>query len=91
MSAPRCLQCKAPISKRTEQVDFAHNDPNPPKNKAECQKRTNLEVVAVRYWRHGHVMHFSTWDGVSYSDLHFCKRSCAEAFGRRAANAGVRI
>lgn len=87
----RCLFCGGPIPKKTESVDFSHNDPDAPKNKAECERRTNLPVVAVRYWRHGHVMSFSTWDGESYIHPHFCKKECAQLFGWRAARAGFRL
>lgn len=65
-----------------------------PEDKAACQRLVNEKVMAIKYhnvFQNGEVVGreiwwFSTWDGVSYVDLFFCKGPCATAFAYMVAN-----
>ena len=89
MTRPRCAGCNKPLAKKTESVTFWINNNDAPRNKAECQARTNHQVVSLRYGVGGQVMSFSTWDGESYEGP-FCSGTCAQVFARWALNQGVR-
>jgi hypothetical protein len=70
---------------------FDSSDPRRPRTLADCQRFTNSRVHRVNGYLAGVVSSFTAWDGESYISPHFCKNSCAERFGRRAAAMGVRI
>lgn len=93
MSRPSCLNCGKPIAKRTETVGFWHNREDAPRSLDDCKRRTNAQVVSVRYWPDGKVQQFTTWDGRSYDPRfgHFCRNECAGLFAWKAANKGVRL
>lgn len=93
MTRPRCLFCSALIPKKTESVEFWHNAEDAPTSMEECRRRTNHEVVSLRYWPSGKVRSFSTWDGKSFDPRfgHFCKGECAAMFGWRMADRGARL
>jgi hypothetical protein len=66
-----------------------------PKNKADCQKLTNRQVVAVKYGAHvrgdyyeHRVRAFSDWDGESYDDPFFCNGDHAKRLGYLMADGG---
>ena len=92
---PLCRCCGNPIRKHTETVQ----PKEVLKNKADCQRVSNYQVVSVSYrdvWSddpdtgervrsRGTVFCFTTWDGITYEDEFFCTGSCAQRFGRFAA------
>lgn len=60
-----------------------------PRTKADCQRLTNQQVVAVqRDDTKEFIRLFHEWDGESYQDDLFCTGTCAQAFGRAAALKG---
>jgi hypothetical protein len=54
-----------------------------PKTKADCQKLMNEQVVSVGYseYPERHISKFTTWDGLTYVDRHFCTGECAKTWG----------
>src|SRR3974390_2742532 len=64
-------------------------------NKADCQRHTNQTIVSLGYTsdynmdtdKHDNrrVRWFTEWDGETYKDKYFCTVSCAQSFGRLAA------
>lgn len=91
---PCCKQCGAELKPKTviHHLGQTLKDDHP-KTMEECQRLTNLEVIAVHDYGHstgdkvGHVSWFETWDGESVFDPHFCNDKCAAKYGRRAAEA----
>lgn len=62
-----------------------------PRSKADCQRYANQPVARIKYDANGSVDNFSTWDGESYLDRHFCTDRCAAAQGRASADHGARF
>lgn len=61
-----------------------------PTNKAEAQKLTNCQIVALSYFpkdedKPRRVSGFNEWDGETYVDEFFCKNECAIRFARLCA------
>lgn len=90
MTGPRCRCCGKPIPKQT-QSHYFYRTSDAPASKPEAQRRFNQQVVHVRYGRDGKVWRVTVWDGRSYIDDLFCKRLCAERFGRAMAERGYRL
>ncbi len=62
-----------------------------PKNKADCQKLTNMIVVSVQYTgSERSIYSFGVWDGQSYDDEFFHSQLCATRQGYAAAREGLR-
>lgn len=68
-----------------------------PTSKAECQKLTNWQVIAVMWAKvyhddgsvtKPHIRQFHEWDGEHFKDKFFCKGSCAQEFAYLLADEG---
>lgn len=90
-----CIQCGVPLRPVLDSHRLDRNplkDPHHPRTVEDCQKLTNHPIFAVydygrnapKEWR-GFIEYFTTWDGESYVDEHFCSDRCALQYGRRAA------
>lgn len=103
-SQPFCRYCGRPTAKRTTTVypytdgDRLRVHPEPGerlRSKADCQKRTNQQVMSVAYHEERsnlndelidrYVTTFTIWDGESYEDDLFDTNRCAIRFARVAA------
>lgn len=105
---PLCRHCGKPIAKHTESVyvrdpqggsPFSRAIEGPLYSKAECQERTNKQVISLRYYQKydyetdsrvgpRYVTSFNTWDGESYVDGSFCSGTCATKFAYLMARHG---
>lgn len=100
---PYCRWCGKPIAKRTTNhclwkfgtgVDY-----NNPVTLDDCRKKTNEQVVSVKYSYYTDeegntsktmrsVYSYNTWDGESYVDEYFCNGQHARNLGYAAAAKG---
>ncbi len=85
-----CLQCGSDLRPHRQSHRFSfYIEDGHPTTLEECQRRTNLLVISTHGFRTldkaQYIESFTTWDGESYDDPHFCRSSCVAAYGRRAA------
>lgn len=87
-----CLQCGNPLKPHTTHHHLDFPKEGSPKTVEDCQKLSNLPVIAVRGFEMGkpkewwpYISWFETWDGESYENDPFCSNSCAAEYGFRAA------
>jgi hypothetical protein len=94
MSAPICVTCNKPLTKRTGTIFFCDPDGSRGMSSSiparitsieQAQRHTNLKVVSVRKRNDGTIFAAGVWDGVSYGPVQqdglFCTNACAQAFG----------
>lgn len=97
---PYCRCCGTPIKKYTDSRWCHEPDSDPQfhssqhgrdvvgtfRNKADCQRVSNLPVVSVSY-NHDRtkITRFTVWDGESYWAEFFCSGTCSHAFAVMAA------
>jgi hypothetical protein len=91
---PLCRCCGKPIKKTT--VKHYIRDTEPAHRHGEsfiidCQRRVNDKVVSVSrggsWSTDKSIRDFTTWDGESYDNKHFCTGACATRWGYIMAEA----
>lgn len=59
--------------------------------RTELQRWTNETIISHTFADDGTIRQFSTWDGESYADEHFCTLACAARQGYASAEHGDRF
>jgi hypothetical protein len=93
-----CLQCGENLRPKTNHHRMGFDiRPDHPRTLEDCQRMTNQAVIALHSYgmnhedRWGLVEWFETWDGETLQDPYFCNNECACKYGRRAAEAAVKL
>jgi hypothetical protein len=103
---PLCHHCGKPIAKLTRSTvlkseynlatKYQDVVEGPLYSKADCQHKSNQQVVSVSYSTpkgvpgvRRKIHSFTTWDGESWADEFFCNGTCAIRFAYVMARAGT--